>query len=98
MSRHWRKCLLLLALYGSCAAAQVGRGELLYLTYCKGCHNEQLHWRDKLIATDFPILVKEVGRWQSNGNLDWSLDDVEAVARYLDVHYYRYTPIPGAAQ
>lgn len=98
MSRHWRKCLLLLALYGSCAAAQVGRGELLYQTYCKGCHTEQLHWRDKIIATDLPSLVKEVGRWQSNGNLDWSLDDVEAVARYLDAHYYRFTPLPGSAR
>lgn len=98
MSRHWRKLLLLLALYGSGAAAQDWRGELLYLTNCKGCHTEQLHWRDKTIATDFPALVKEVGRWQSNGNLHWSLDDVEMVARYLDAHYYRYPPLAESAR
>ena len=27
---------------------------------------------------------------RENGNLDWSQDDVDAVARYLDAHYYRY--------
>jgi hypothetical protein len=93
MTRHWRKCLLVFALYGSCIAAQEWRGELLYRTYCIGCHTEQLHWRDKVIATDLPGLVKEVGRWQSNGNLDWSLDDVEAVARYLNAQFYLY-PLP----
>lgn len=90
MTRHWRKCLLALALYGGCASAQVWRGELLYLTHCKACHTEQLHWRDKNVATDWRDLVKEVGRWQSNANLDWSGSDVEAVARYLGDRYYRF--------
>ena len=94
MIRHWKQCLLAMTLYGTGAAAQDGRGELLYLTYCKACHGEQLHWRDKNVATDFPSLVREVRRWQANGNLDWSGDDVAAVARYLDDRYYHF-PLPA---
>ena len=94
MIRYLRKCLLLLVLYGGFAAAQGGRGELLYLTYCHSCHTEQLHWRDKQVATNWTSLVVEVRRWQANGNLDWSADDVEAVVRYLNDHYYRY-PLPA---
>lgn len=90
MIRHWRKSLLLLALYGGCVTAQAWRGELLYTTYCKACHTEQVHWRDRPVVTDMESLAKEVGRWQSNANLDWSLDDVEAVAHYLDARYYEF--------
>lgn len=93
MIRHWRKCLLVLALYGTCATAQPGRGELLYVTYCNGCHTVQLHWRQKQVATNWTGLVAEVRRWQANGNLDWSGDDVEVVARYLNDLHYHY-PLP----
>lgn len=94
MIRYWKNCVLALALYGSCATAQVWRGELLYLTYCSSCHTQQLHWREKLVATNWTSLVQEVRRWQANSNLDWSDDDVDAVARYLDARYYRY-PLTG---
>jgi hypothetical protein len=90
MIRYWRKCLLVLAIYGGCAAAQAGRGELLYLTYCNGCHTERLHWRDKQVAQNWESLVEEVRRWQANGNLDWSDDDVELAARYLNDLYYHF--------
>lgn len=93
MIRHWKKSLLVLALYGTCAAAQTGRGELLYTTYCVACHSEQLHWREKQVATNWTRLVAEVRRWQINGNLDWSNDDTDAVARYLNILHYRY-PLP----
>jgi len=93
MTRHWRKCLGVLALYGTCAAAQSGRGELLYTTYCVTCHTEQLHWREKQVATNWTRLVAEVRRWQTNGNLDWSRDDIDAVARYLNILHYHH-PLP----
>ena len=34
------------------AAPVPGRGELLYDTHCRGCHTEQVHWRDKKLATE----------------------------------------------
>jgi hypothetical protein len=93
MIRQWKMCLLVFACYSGLAAAQSGRGELLYSTYCDGCHTERLHWREKKIAANWTSLVAEVRRWQSNAKLDWSRDDVEAVARYLNARYYRY-PLP----
>jgi cytochrome c1 len=90
MNAYWIGFLLLSALYGGSALAQTSRGELLYQTYCNACHSEQIYWRDKNIATDRPGLVREVGRWQANSNLDWSADDIEAVVRYLDDHHYHY--------
>lgn len=94
MIRYWKTCLLAMALYAIAIAAQPGRGELLYLTYCNSCHAEQVHWRDKSLAPDWPRLVGEVRRWQQNGNLDWSEDDIDLVARYLNQHFYRY-PLPA---
>jgi mono/diheme cytochrome c family protein len=90
MKRLWRISPLLLALSCGAAAAQSGRGELLYSTNCHGCHAEKLHWREKKAATNWASLVAEVRRWQAVAKLNWSDDDIEAVARYLNVLHYRY--------
>lgn len=91
MIRHWRYGLLALACYGSLAAAGApGRGELLYTTHCIACHSEQVHWREKKLARNWTSLVAEVRRWQAVGNLDWGTDDIEEVARYLNIIHYRY--------
>lgn len=92
MLRPWRISLLVFVLYGGLAAAQSGRGELLYATYCEGCHTGQVHWREKKLATNWTSLVAEVRRWQANAKLGWSRDDVEAVARYLNARHYHYPP------
>jgi mono/diheme cytochrome c family protein len=68
------------------------RGELLYSTYCIGCHTTQVHWRDKKLATDWTSLKNQVRRWQSNTGLGLGEDDVAAIARYLNRLYYRFAP------
>lgn len=93
MMRRWKMGLLAFFLSGSLAAAEPGRGELLYATYCDGCHTVQVHWREKKIASTWVKLVAEVHRWQANARLAWSTDDVEAVARYLNALHYHY-PLP----
>lgn len=93
MIRQWRTGLLVFALYGGLAAAQQGRGELLYTTYCDACHTVQVHWRAKKAATDWRSLVAEVRRWEANAKLEWSSSDVQAVATYLNARYYHY-PLP----
>ena len=72
-----------------------GRGQLLYDTHCVGCHSQQVHWRDKRAARDWPGLRAQVVRWQANLGLDWSADEIEAVSRHLNARHYRY-PVPGA--
>jgi mono/diheme cytochrome c family protein len=71
------------------------RGELLYRTYCIGCHTTQVHWRGKALASDWAGLVAQVERWQRNAKLGWSGADVDAVARYLNAAYYRFPSPDG---
>ncbi len=71
----------------------VTRGELLYSTHCIACHNTQVHWRDKKLATDRASLQAEVRRWQNVLKLGWGEDDIEEVGGYLNARYYHY-PVP----
>jgi mono/diheme cytochrome c family protein len=90
---------ILLAAFGYQVAANAqpvrdaSRGELLYTTYCVACHNTQVHWREKKIATDWSSLRAQVNRWQSAATLKWSDDDITEVARYLNTLHYHY-PLP----
>lgn len=75
------------------AAGQAGptpRGEMLYSTYCNGCHTTQIHWRERKLAVDWSSLVQQVRRWQDNLSLAWGADDVAAVARHLNDLYYHF--------
>ena len=73
---------------GALAVGRLWLGELLYDTHCRACHTEQVHWRDKRAATDWPGLKEEVRRWQAADRLGWSEADVVAVARYLNETVY----------
>lgn len=66
------------------------RGELLYATHCSTCHDTQLHWRDKKLATNWPRLKAEVDRWQKSSGLGWRNEEVTDVARYLNTRYYHF--------
>lgn len=90
MMRHLRKALLAFGFYGGIAAAEPERGQLLYATYCDGCHTEQVHWRAQKQVRDWESLVAEVRRWQRNMQPEWTADDVAAVARHLNGRYYRF--------
>ena len=88
-------CLLSTFVFGALPVAgqptpSDARGELLYSTHCVSCHSAQVHWRDKKLATDWPSLRAQVRRWQSNIGMSWTEDDIVAVARYLNVRYYRF--------
>lgn len=69
------------------------RGEMLYSTHCSACHSEQVHWREKKLATDWNSLIVQVRRWQANIGLIWSEAEIEDTARYLNGAYYRFTVI-----
>ncbi len=66
------------------------RGELMYSIHCLACHNDQVHWRDKKVVTDWTSLQTEVSRWQDVSRLGWGDEDIAAVARYLNALYYHY--------
>ncbi|OGS97209.1 MAG: hypothetical protein A3K04_00480 [Gallionellales bacterium RBG_16_56_9] len=66
------------------------RGELLYSTHCSACHSDQIHWREKKLATDWSSLIVEVRRWQANIGLVWNEAEIEDTARYLNILYYHF--------
>jgi mono/diheme cytochrome c family protein len=72
-------------------------GELLYTTYCIGCHTTQVHWREKTLVTDWTGLRLQVRRWQGNVGLAPSEDEVTAVAAYLNALFY-HLPEPDPRQ
>ena len=69
------------------------RGELLYSTYCIGCHTTQFHWREKRLATDWSSLESQVRRWHRAVGLAPDEEDVAAIAMYLNGLYYHF-PTP----
>jgi cytochrome c553 len=70
--------------------AAASPGEQLYSAHCDTCHTAQLHWRDNRIAKDWPGLVAQVRRWQSNIGLGWSDEEIREVARHLNSRYYHF--------
>ena len=82
--------MLAALLAGAATTTGVSRGELLYTTYCIGCHTAQVHWRDQKKATSWPELKVEVRRWQKTAGLSLEDDDIDAVASYLNGLYYHF--------
>jgi len=71
------------------------RGQMLYGNHCVACHTTQMHWRDQKLATDWPSLKLQVRRWQGAAQLNWSEDDIDDVARFLNDSMYR---LPGGGK
>jgi mono/diheme cytochrome c family protein len=65
-------------------------GALLYQTYCVACHDTQVHWRARKLATDWASLSAQVRRWQANVGLQWTDDEIDEVVRYLNATIYRF--------
>lgn len=70
------------------------RGQLLYGTHCVECHNSQVHWRNKKLATDWTSLKAQVTHWQAVALLNWSEADILEVTRHLNGTIYRF-PSPA---
>ncbi len=100
LSRMLRMFFLLATLAVALQSAPVlaqaqSRGELLYTTHCIACHSEQMHWREKKLANDWPSLRVQVKRWQGVAQLQWTDDDIEGVARYLNERFYGFPRAAG---
>ncbi len=81
--------LLGAAIVPAASAAGPDRGQLLYDTHCIACHTTQMHWRDNRKVQDWAGLLAQVHQWQARARLDWSDEDVQAVARHLNERIYR---------
>lgn len=73
------------------------RGQLLYSLHCASCHDTEVHWREKRLATNWPALLDQVNRWQNNLSLEWNSNDIDDVAGYLNETYYHFPVFAGKA-
>lgn len=84
----------LLVLAGAAAVhaqdASSTRGQLLYANHCVECHTTQMHWREQRLARDWDSLKGQVRRFQGIARLQWSEEDIDAVARHLNETIYRF--------
>ena len=70
--------------------APATRGALLYANHCVECHTTQMHWREQRLARDWGSLKGQVRRFQGIARLQWSEEDIDAVARHLNDTIYRF--------
>lgn len=84
--------MLLVMLYWSVAtaAADEGRGRILYENECAGCHDKRVHTRGRRLPATLADLQREVERWQQIQNLRWSREDTADVVDYLNASQYRF--------
>lgn len=86
--------VFLLVLAGAAAVHAQGapatRGQLLYANHCVECHTTQMHWREQRLARDWDSLKGQVRRFQGIARLQWSEEDIDAVARHLNETIYRF--------
>ena len=84
--------LLVLASAGAAHAqgAPSTRGQLLYANHCVECHTTQMHWREQRLARDWESLKGQVRRFQGIARLQWSEEDIDAVAGHLNETIYRF--------
>jgi len=87
--------LVALGLAQPAAAGDPGRGRALYESRCTGCHNKSVHQREVRKATTFEGVLAQVSRWNTTLGGDWTAEDIEDVAVYLNERYYKH-PCPPA--
>lgn len=70
------------------AALDTARGGELYGTYCVACHTAKVHWREKRLVQSWDDLRYQVSRWQKVAGQDWSREEIDDVAAYLNKLFY----------
>jgi len=76
------------------SAQEFDRGETLYKNHCKECHEALAHTRPGSRINSMGDIRSWVTTWSTHSNLDWSSDDVEDVADYLNKKFYHLTDKP----
>ena len=78
-------------------ASDVKRGEELHTNNCMSCHarmtggnGETLYTRSNRRVNSMAQLEAQVRRCESNLELKWFDEDIEAVVKYLNQNYYHF--------
>lgn len=85
---------VLLAFSDGAVAETFDRGQALYENHCMSCHEATVHTRETRRATSFVDLRKWVATWSFHASLDWSSEEIDDVADFMDRSYYHFTAQP----
>lgn len=75
----------------SATTPQGGRAELMYDTYCIGCHTSLAHQRGNHQARSSAEVAEYVQRWSSEQQLGWNEEDILEVTDFLVRRYYHFS-------
>lgn len=75
------------------AKVELETGHALYEENCLGCHKDEVMIREDRRVKNLVQLDSQVRLCDSNLNLQWMDDDIEAVSKYLNKTFYRF-PTP----
>ncbi|MGB7180320.1 MAG: cytochrome c [Burkholderiaceae bacterium] len=82
-------CVLLIP-NASNANGVAERGQLLYENQCTSCHDTSVNNRIARRATDYDGIIAQVRRWSVATSSGFTDQDVNDVATYLNLRYYRF--------
>ena len=85
---------VLLAGSGSGVAETFDRGQALYENHCMSCHEATVHTREAHRATSLADLRRWVATWSFHASLDWSDEEIDDVADFMDRRFYHFTLEP----
>ena len=85
---------VLLAGSGSGVAETFDRGQALYENHCMSCHEATVHMRETRRATSVAELRKWVASWSFHASLDWTSEEIDDVADFMERRYYHFTATP----
>jgi len=78
----------LLAASSSLLAVDIEHGKSLQQKNCMSCHDDGMYTREERRVTTLDALRHQVQRCETNLNLQWFPEDVDAVIEYLNTTFY----------
>ena len=74
----------------SSAAIDINHGKSLQQENCMRCHDDSIYTREERRVTTRDALQQQVQRCETNLNLAWFPEDVDAVTEYLNTSFYKF--------
>lgn len=84
--------LPLVAWVGPAVAAESPDPHALYEQNCLKCHGSEVYTRPDRKIDSYPALARQVRQCETNLELRWFDEEVEAVTGYLNRTYYKFLP------
>ena len=81
---------VLATLSSSSFAIDVNHGKSLQQENCMSCHDDGIYTREERRVTTLDALRQQVQRCETNLNLTWFPEDVDAVIEYLNTSFYKF--------